>query len=168
MGRGFEINERGMREMERALQERFAAMDIRVPIKADAPDLGSGNVFIVTGDQAQVVMGDNTGTLAQGDVVQVAPDYAELALAVHKVADLLRGFDEISPEDLEVLEDSSAEALAELAKPRPDRRFLSRVLAALRGVATPALAALGTAAGSGVGAQLAALVGQLQLPALPT
>ncbi len=154
--------------MERALQARFAKMDIRVPINADAPSLGSGNVFIVTGDRAQVVMGDNTGALAQGDVVQVAPDYAELALAVQEVANLLRGLDQISPEDVEVLEESAADALAELAKPRPDRRFLSRVLAALRGVAAPAMAALGTAAGSGIGTQLATLVGQLQLPTLPT
>ena len=108
-------------------------MDIRVPINADAPSLGSGNVFIVTGDRAQVVMGDNTGALVEGDVVQVAPDYAELALAVQEVANLLRGLDQISPEDVEVLEESAADALAELAKPRPDRRFLSRVLAALRG-----------------------------------
>lgn len=162
MGKGFEINERGMRQMERALQDRFNRMDIRVPIKADVPPLGSGNVFITAGDNAQVVMGDNNGTMAQGSIVPVAAGYEALALAVQEFSEKVQALDGLTPEDAEVLRISETGVLEELRKPEPNRKVLAGLLATLKGAAFAVL----TGMGEGAGGQLLELAGDLQIPGL--
>ena len=157
---GFEINERGMREIERSLQRRFAQMKIRVPVEAD---LGSNNVFITTGDRAQVVVGDNRGIMSQGSV-RVPVGYESVAVAVQELSDLLRGSELLTIEDAELVAETEAGALAELTQGEPDRKRLGRLLATLRGVATPFLAALSTEAGKETAAKLGDLMNQVQLP----
>lgn len=155
---GFQINERGMRDMERQLQKRFDKMKLSVPVDAD---LGSHNVFI-TGDKAQVVVGDNNGSMAQGDV-QVPPQYEGLAVAIQQMRDLLRSSD-LSPEDAAGAEDAAHEALEALTQPAPDQKLLRRAVASLRGFAVPFMTSVGTEAGQETLHQVVHLMSQLQLP----
>jgi hypothetical protein len=165
MPKGFEINEQGMREMERRLQQRFSKMRLTVPVQAEVSDSGladaisslpdGGGNIIVVGDRAQIVSNSQNVVQAHENSI-VRPEFGPISLAVTQ---LLESLDQLAltDEDRELARDTATDVLGEVTKADPDRGRLRRWLATLRGVLVP------LAAGAAEGAT-SEIIHMLQLP----
>ena len=148
VGRGFEINKRGIERFTRELQREFDKHPIRVDVRTGLPELPdmsygatvtyNGPVIFGSADGAQLAW--NNGVVCQsrtGESQQIAEGFEALA---NLVAEILRqlpatGLDNERPGSCS--RKAGNEILVQLTQPSPEPGKIKRAAATLRGVLVP-------------------------------
>lgn len=149
MAKGFQINERGMKDMERQLQRRVAKMSIKVPVTAvpaDVASFGGGGATVVNNYHAPVVTvnGDNaqlawnSESVNQSQTSEIAEGYSPLAAAVSELLASLEALG-LGEDDAKAVQDESHAVLTEVTKAEPDAEVVKRKVVTLRGLLAPVL-----------------------------
>jgi len=157
MGRGFEVNEAGIRAMMEAIQQQMDKHPVRARVEADTSGVAlGGNVFngpVIHGDVSgsQLAWGNSTVQQTQNPAQQeIAPGFEAVAQAV---IDALRELPTMGApqEDLDEAAAAGAEVLNEVVQAEPDRGKIRRAVAALKGYLAP-IATTAITAGAVAGA----------------
>lgn len=142
MPSGFEVNQQGIREIQRRLQREFDKHPVRIPVEAD-PEMPvvhqttiNGPTVISNGDRAQIAWGESVSQTQDGTTTQVAQGYEDVAaLLADVVRDLATAG--LPEEDETVVRKAAEEGLREVGKPEPDRTAVKMCLSAVTGVLAP-------------------------------
>lgn len=160
MGKGFEINRQGIRQLQRELEKEFAKNPVRVPLESDAGDVRfpaasvtnnySGPVVTVHGDNAQVAW--DSQTVSQTQSQDIAPGFEELAKVITALIASLPSLG-LSDDDEQEAKSTAEVVLGEVVKDEPDHGRVKRSITMLRGLLAP----VGTGVGSTVSEESAEL-----------
>lgn len=146
------VNKQGIDRLMRDIQREFDKHPIRVPIQADsdlpAPVAGGthyhGPVVVVNGDNAQVAWESENVTQSQTSNDQIAPGFELIATAVANALQALPALGLTEPE-VEQVDETAREVLAEVTKEAPDRRLVQRGVNAIKGLVSSAALGVGVA-----------------------
>jgi len=156
---GFKINRQGIAQMAREIELEFAKHPVKLPVVIDndtsAPawagstTIYNGPVVNMTGNQAQLALGNRDVTQTQAQPETIAPGFEQIAIAIAETLKNL-GTIGLSAEDQADAEVAAREVLEEVTKTEPDRGLVRRGVTMIKGLLTPI--ALGLQAGAAVGA----------------
>lgn len=146
MAKGFEINPRGVRQLQKAIEKEFAKNPVKVPIVADAPTVRGARaavvnnyhapVVTVNGDNAQVAFDNESVAQNQARVENVAEGYAELAKVVGDIWRLAPQL-HLEEDDEQILIESAEQVLNAVTAESPDDGLIRRGITMLKGVLAP-------------------------------
>lgn len=157
MANGFKLNKPGINSMMKEIQREFDKHPIHIPVNADSPglkivgDTYNAPVINVQGDNTQIAW-DNKNVNQTNSIStdNITPGYEPLSQAVVSILKEIRSSG-LDAQEIEEVERSGHEILAEVIKEQPDQGVIKRAATYMKGLLAPLVTRSAESAAEGLG-----------------